>query len=108
MRPSRARWGCSAWRSAKASATTRRTPMPADLASSWLTFSAPVAAAREAGRPLVALESTIIAHGMPYPQNVQTAREVEAIIRSAGAEPATIALIEGRIRIGLSDDELEL
>jgi pseudouridylate synthase len=82
--------------------------MSADLARSWLSFSAPVAAAREAGRPLVALESTIIAHGMPYPQNVNTAREVEAIIRSAGAEPATIALIDGRIRIGLSDDELEL
>jgi pseudouridine-5'-phosphate glycosidase len=74
----------------------------------WLTFSEPVAAARAAGRPLVALESTIIAHGMPYPQNVRTAREVEAVIRSHGAEPATIAVIGGRIRIGLSDEELEL
>jgi len=82
--------------------------MAADLAQSWLTYSAPVAAARAAGRPLVALESTIIAHGMPYPQNVQTAREVEALIRALGAEPATIALMDGRIRIGLSDDELEL
>src|SRR6188474_436789 len=80
----------------------------ADTARSWLTFSAPVAAARAAGRAIVALESTIIAHGMPYPENVNTAREVEAIIRSAGAEPATIAVIGGRIRIGLSDDELEL
>ncbi|MGE3348369.1 MAG: pseudouridine-5'-phosphate glycosidase [Ramlibacter sp.] len=78
------------------------------LPDSWLAFSAPVAAARAAGRPLVALESTIIAHGMPYPQNVQTAREVEAIIRGLGAEPATMAVIGGRIRIGLSDDELEL
>ena len=77
-------------------------------ASSWLTCSAPVAAARAAGRPIVALESTIIAHGMPYPENVRTAREVEASIRELGAEPATIALIGGRIRIGLSDDELEL
>jgi pseudouridylate synthase len=82
--------------------------MDANPARTWLTFSASVAAAREAGRPLVALESTIIAHGMPYPQNVRTAREVEAVIREQGAEPATIAVIGGRIRIGLSDDELEL
>jgi pseudouridine-5'-phosphate glycosidase len=82
--------------------------MDSKLARSWLTFSAPVAAAQAAGRPIVALESTIIAHGMPYPQNVRTAREVEAVIRDLGAQPATIALIGGRIRIGLSDDELEL
>ena len=82
--------------------------MVADLAHSWLTFSPPVAAARTAGRPVVALESTIIAHGMPWPENVRTAREVEALVRDLGAEPATIALIGGRIRIGLSDDELEL
>lgn len=75
--------------------------------SRFLTFSPPVAAARAAGRPLVALESTIIAHGMPWPQNVQTAREVEAIVRAHGAEPATIAVLGGQIRIGLSDDELE-
>jgi len=67
-----------------------------------------VAAAQDAGRPIVALESTIIAHGMPYPENVRTAREVEALIRNLGAEPATIALMDRRIRIGLSDDELEL
>ena len=77
-------------------------------ADSWLTCSAPVAAAQAAGRPIVALESTIIAHGMPYPHNVRTAREVEAVIRGIGAEPATIALIGGRIRVGLSDDQLEL
>src|SRR5690349_23967689 len=82
--------------------------MDAKLARSWLTFSAPVAAAQAAGRPVVALESTIIAHGMPYPHNVRTAREVEAVIRAAGAEPATIAVIGGRIRVGLSDEELEL
>ncbi len=76
---------------------------PAD----WLAFSAPVAAARAAGRPLVALESTIVAHGMPYPDNVRTASEVEAIIRGLGAEPATIAVIDGRIRIGLDDAQLE-
>ena len=82
--------------------------MTTPLASSWLVRSAPVAAAQAAGRPLVALESTIIAHGMPYPENVRTAREVEALIRDIGAEPATIAVMDGRIRIGLSDDELEL
>ncbi|MBX3653069.1 MAG: pseudouridine-5'-phosphate glycosidase [Ramlibacter sp.] len=73
----------------------------------WLTFSAPVAAARAGGRPLVALESTIIAHGMPYPENVRTALEVQGLIRDLGAEPATVAVMDGRIRIGLSDDELE-
>ncbi len=77
-------------------------------ASEFLSFSAEVAAAREAGLPIVALESTIISHGMPYPQNVQTAREVEAIIREGGAVPATIAVLDGKIRIGLSDEELEL
>lgn len=87
---------------AMTAATTADSPHP------WLTFSAPVAAARAAGRPVVALESTIIAHGMPHPQNVQTAHEVEAIIRGLGAEPATIAVMSGRIRIGLTDDELEL
>ena len=65
-----------------------------------------VADARAAGRPVVALESTIIAHGMPWPQNLETARAVEAIVREGGATPATIAVIGGRIRVGLSDDEL--
>jgi pseudouridine-5'-phosphate glycosidase len=73
-----------------------------------LLFSIEVAAARAAGKPIVALESTIISHGMPYPQNVQTAREVEQVIRDAGAVPATIAIIGGRICIGLSDEQLEL
>ena len=73
----------------------------------WIDFSDEVKAAKELGRPIVALESTIISHGMPYPTNVQTAREVEAIIRSYGAVPATIAILHGRIRIGLSDDDLE-
>ncbi|WP_109479280.1 pseudouridine-5'-phosphate glycosidase [Paraburkholderia sp. C35] len=82
--------------------------MDTNTARSWLTFSAPVEAALRTGKPVVALESTIIAHGMPYPDNVRTARDVEATIRGLGAEPATIALIDGRIRIGLSDDELEL
>jgi pseudouridine-5'-phosphate glycosidase len=74
----------------------------------FLLFSPEVAAARAAGRPVVALESTIISHGMPYPQNVETARQVEQIIRDAGAVPATIAVIGGKICIGLSDQQLEL
>lgn len=74
---------------------------------SFLLFSPEVAAARNAGLPVVALESTIISHGMPYPQNVQTAREVEQIIRDAGAVPATIAIIDGKICIGLNDEQLE-
>jgi pseudouridylate synthase len=77
-------------------------------AASWLVRSPQVAQAQAEGRPIVALESTIIAHGMPYPENVRTAREVESIIRALGAEPATIAVIGGRIRVGLSDGELEL
>jgi pseudouridine-5'-phosphate glycosidase len=81
--------------------------MASDPARTWLHYSAPVAAAKLAGRPIVALESTIVAHGMPYPENVRTAREVETIIRDAGAEPATIAVIGGRIRIGLTDEQLE-
>ncbi|MBC3861076.1 pseudouridine-5'-phosphate glycosidase [Undibacterium jejuense] len=75
---------------------------------SYLNFSEEVRAAKLSGKPVVALESTIISHGMPYPQNVQTAREVEAIIREQGAVPATIAIINGKIHIGLSDAELEL
>src|SRR3954471_18482612 len=77
-------------------------------APSWLVKSATVAAAEASGRPVVALESTIIAHGMPYPDNVRTAREVEALIRAEGAEPATIAIIGGKIRVGLSGDQLEM
>lgn len=58
-------------------------------------------------RPVVALESTIIAHGMPYPQNVETAREVEALVRKGGAVPATIAILGGEVKIGLSPEELD-
>jgi len=74
---------------------------------SFLLFAPEVAAARAAGKPIVALESTIISHGMPYPQNVHTAREVEQVIRDAGAVPATIAIIGGKICVGLSSDQLE-
>ena len=70
-------------------------------------FSPEVAAARASGAAIVALESTIITHGMPYPQNVETARKVEAEIRAHGAVPATIAVMGGRIHVGLSGAELE-
>lgn len=74
----------------------------------YLTFSEEVRLAKDQGKPIVALESTIISHGMPYPQNVQTAREVEQIIREEGAVPATIAIVDGKIKIGLSNEELEM
>ncbi|PLR96102.1 pseudouridine-5'-phosphate glycosidase [Bacillus sp. T33-2] len=73
----------------------------------WLEFSQEVQEAKMVNKPVVALESTIISHGMPYPQNVQTAREVEDIIRKNGAVPATIAILNGKIKIGLSNEELE-
>lgn len=74
----------------------------------YLLLSEEVQQAKEKGLPIVALESTIISHGMPYPENVQMAREVEEIVRSQGAVPATIAIMDGKIRIGLSNNELEL
>ncbi len=74
----------------------------------FLKLSPEVAAARSAGKPIVALESTIISHGMPYPQNVGMAQEVEHIIREAGAVPATIAIIDNKICVGLAPDQLEL
>ena len=58
--------------------------------------------------PVVALESTIICHGMPYPENVETALNVEAAIREHGATPATIAILGGRLKVGLNEDELQL
>ncbi len=66
-----------------------------------------VAAALAQGQPVVALESTVIAHGLPRPQNLETARQLEQIVRAEGATPATIALIKGRICIGLDADQLE-
>ncbi|WP_075980666.1 pseudouridine-5'-phosphate glycosidase [Bacillus massilinigeriensis] len=74
----------------------------------YISLSEEVRMAKEQGKPIVALESTIISHGMPYPQNVQTAREVEQIVRDNGAVPATIAILDGKIKIGLSDEELEM
>ncbi len=66
-----------------------------------------VAEALRAGKPVVALESTIISHGMPYPQNVETALRVEQVIRDEGAVPATIAVIGGRLKAGLTEEEIE-
>lgn len=80
---------------------------PASDAHAFIHLSPAVQAARAAGRPVVALESTIVAHGMPWPENLNTARAVEAVIRAEGAEPATIALMDGRIHVGLQDAELE-
>lgn len=73
----------------------------------YLDVSPEVAEALAAGKPVVALESTIISHGMPYPRNVETALLVEQTIRENGAVPATIAIIGGRLKAGLSKDEIE-
>lgn len=72
-----------------------------------LTYSNEVRAALDAGKPVVALESTIITHGMPYPANLDTARGVEDVVRANGAVPATIAIIDHEIHIGLSAERLE-
>ncbi|KAG0043137.1 hypothetical protein BGZ83_011786 [Gryganskiella cystojenkinii] len=73
---------------------------------STLTFSDEVRSALESNKPLVALESTIISHGMPYPQNYETAIEVEKVVRDNGAVPATIAIMDGQIQIGLSQEQI--
>src|SRR5439155_20233308 len=78
-----------------------------------MTFSCPldirpaVASALRDGRPVVALESTLIAHGLPWPHNLETARAAEAAVRDAGAVPATIAVLDGRPVVGLTDAEVE-
>ena len=77
-----------------------------DASALPVSFSAEVASAKAAGTPIVALESTIITHGMPYPGNLEMAESVEAIIRAEGAVPATIAVIKGQLHIGLDRDEL--
>ena len=73
----------------------------------WMDISEEIQDSIKEKGPVVALESTIISHGMPFPQNLETALEVESIIRKEGAIPATIAVVEGRIKIGLSNLELE-
>ena len=74
---------------------------------SYLDIAPDVQHALSTGRAVVALESTIISHGMPYPQNVATALQVEAEVRKHGAVPATIAIVGGRLKAGLSHDEIE-
>jgi len=73
----------------------------------YLAVAPEVQAALEAGRPVVALESTIISHGMPYPKNVETALNVEKIIRENGAVPATIAIIKGKMTVGCTPEQIE-
>ncbi|PIC58683.1 pseudouridine-5-phosphate glycosidase [Sporosarcina sp. P12(2017)] len=73
----------------------------------YVSYSEEVKEAMKYGKPLVALESTIITYGMPYPENVKAAREVQQIVRDHGAVPATIAIMDGKIKIGLTDEELE-
>jgi len=77
------------------------------MLNKYLDISPEVAEALAAGKPVVALESTIISHGMPYPQNVETALNVEQIIRECGAVPATIAVIGGRLKAGCTKEEIE-
>ncbi len=81
--------------------------MTHDASRRFLDIAPNVQSALARGEAVVALESTIITHGMPHPQNVATAREVEAVVRENGAVPATIVIIEGRIKVGLSDAELD-
>ncbi len=81
--------------------------MPNKLANDTLDIAPEVAEALRAGQPVVALESTIISHGMPYPKNVETASAVEQAVREVGAVPATIAISGGRLKVGLSKDEIE-
>jgi pseudouridylate synthase len=76
-------------------------------AKAYLSISNEVKSALAAGRPVVALESTIITHGMPYPQNLEMAGNVEAVVRKHGAVPATIAIMDGRFAVGVSGDDLE-
>jgi pseudouridine-5'-phosphate glycosidase len=81
--------------------------MPGKQFGEHLDIAPEVAGALSKGRPVVALESTIISHGMPYPRNIETAAAVEAAVREAGAIPATIAILGGRLKVGLSRDEIQ-
>ena len=77
------------------------------MLNKFLDVKPEVAEALRSGKPVVALESTIISHGMPYPQNVETALNVEKIVRENGAVPATIAIIGGLLKAGLTPEEIE-
>jgi pseudouridylate synthase len=85
-----------------------RQMMTDDGASQGIVVSPEVQKALRMGEPVVALESTIISHGMPFPQNLETAKEVEAVVRAHGAVPATVAIIEGVPHIGLTEQQLHL
>lgn len=74
----------------------------------FIEYSQEVKQAMEKGLPIVALESTIISHGMPYPQNVETAKACEDVVRNEGAVPATIAILNGKLKVGLNSEELEM
>lgn len=74
----------------------------------YLNCSEEVSDALAESRPIVALESTIISHGMPYPENVETALKVEHAVRKAGAVPATVAIMAGKMQAGLSTDQIEI
>ncbi len=76
-------------------------------AQDYLSVTPEIASALEQGRAVVALESTIITHGMPYPQNLAMARDVEAVVRNNGAIPATIAIMDGKLKVGVSGADLE-
>ncbi len=78
-----------------------------DSCMKYLDIKPEVKEALDEGKPVVALESTIISHGMPYPKNVETALAVEEVIRKNGAVPATVGIIKGRIKVGLTEDEVE-
>ncbi len=77
------------------------------IASDYLNIHPEIKEALASGKPVVALESTIIAHGMPYPQNINTAMDVEDIVKKNGAIPATIAILDGKLCVGLNSDQLE-
>src|SRR5690606_17481094 len=94
--------GRSSTGSCRTSKPTWRRWLPADVI-----VADEVAAALAAGRPVVALESTIISHGLPRPDNLEVARQIEATVRDHGAVPATIAVVDGRARIGLDDAALD-
>ena len=74
----------------------------------YLSITPEIEEAIKAGKPVVALESTILSHGMPFPQNVEFAHKVEEIVRAEGAIPATTAIIGGKLKVGLTSDELDL
>ena len=91
------------WSRLSSHASSRARPLST---LSTLNFSDEVRSALDNKKPLVALESTIISHGMPYPQNYETAIEVEKVVRDNGAIPATIAILDGQIQFGLSHDQI--